>query len=232
MCLYYVIFKKEKLMKKTPIYFVPGLAAGPEIFENLEFDKEKYELHYLKWLTPLALEETISNYAMRLCEEIKSEKPVLVGVSFGGIMVQEMSKFLDTKKVIIISSVKQKSELPKKFHLAKFTKAYKLFPTKVVANFEDYAQYFLGKSLKKRAKIYKKYLSVRSETYLNWSISKVINWNQKKPLGNIVHIHGTKDHVFPVKNISDCIEIKNGTHVMILTKAKKISKIIDDVLTC
>lgn len=210
---------------------MPGLAAGPEIFENLELDKEKYELHYLKWFRPLAHEESISNYAMRLCEDIKSEKPVLIGVSFGGIMVQEMSKFIDTKKVIIISSVKEKSELPKKFHLAKFTKVYKLFPTNIVSNFEDYAQYFLGKSLKKRAKVYKKYLSVRSKTYLNWSISKVVNWDQEKPLENVIHIHGTKDHVFPIKNISNCIEIKSGSHIMILTKAKKISKIIDDVLT-
>ncbi len=219
-------------MNKTPIYFVPGLAAGPEIFEHLELDTNKYELHFLKWFKPLALEESITNYAMRLCDEIKDENPVLVGVSFGGIMVQEMSKFIDTKKVIIISSVKQNSELPKRFHLARFTKAYKFFPTKIVANFEDYAKYFLGKSLKKRAKIYKKYLSIRSKTYLNWSIAKVVNWNQEKPSKNIIHIHGTKDQVFPIKNISDCIEIKNGTHVMILTKAKKISKIIDDVLTC
>ncbi|RCS27133.1 alpha/beta hydrolase [Polaribacter sp. WD7] len=218
-------------MKKTPIYFMPGLAAGPEIFENLEFNVDKYELHYLKWIKPLAAEESIANYAMRLCEEVKSENPVLVGVSFGGIMVQEMSKFIKTKKVIIISSVKQNSELPKKFQLAKFTKVYKFFPTKVVSNFEDYARYFLGKSLKKRAKIYKKYLSVRSKTYLNWSIAQVVNWQQDKALENLIHIHGTKDHVFPIKNISDCIEIKGGSHVMILTKAKKISKLIDDVLT-
>lgn len=219
-------------MTKTPIYFVPGLAAGPEIFENLKLDTKKYDIHYLKWLTPLASQESFSNYAMRMCDEINSENPVLVGVSFGGIMVQEMSKFIKTKKVIIISSVKTDSELPKRFHFAKFTKAYKFFPTKIVSNFENYTQYFLGKSLKKRAKIYKKYLSIRSEIYLKWSIDKVVNWNQEKPLNNLVHIHGTKDHVFPLKNISDCIKIENGSHVMILTKAKKISKIIDNVLTC
>ncbi len=218
-------------MAKTPIYFVPGLAAGPEIFENLELSKEKYELHYLTWLKPLALEESIANYAMRMCDEVKEKEPILIGVSFGGIMVQEMSKFLDVKKVIIISSVKTNKELPKKFKMAKFTKLYKFFPTKVISNFEEYAQYFLGKSLKKRAKIYQKYLSVRSKTYLNWAIFNVLKWEQNKPLDGIVHIHGTKDKVFPIKNINESIEIKGGTHIMILTKAKKISKIIDEVLT-
>ncbi|MCL7763515.1 alpha/beta hydrolase [Polaribacter sp. Z014] len=218
-------------MKKIAIYLVPGLAAGPEIFENLELPKDKYEIHYLKWITPVAQEETIANYAMRMCEEVKTENPVLIGVSFGGIMVQEMSKYLDTKKVIIVSSVKHHQELPKRFRVVKFTKAYKFFPTKVVSNFEDYAQYFLGKSLKKRADIYKKYLSVRSKLYLNWSIGTIIRWEQTEKDTNITHIHGTDDHVFPIKNIDNCIEIKGGSHIMIITKAKKISKIIDAILT-
>ncbi|MEO9569970.1 MAG: alpha/beta hydrolase [Polaribacter sp.] len=218
-------------MNKTPIYFVPGLAAGPEIFENLYLPEDKYELHYLEWKTPLALEETIANYAMRMSDDVKHKNPVLVGVSFGGIMVQEMGKYIDAKKVIIISSVKHHNELPKRFQMVKFTKAYKLFPTKVVSNFEDYAQYFLGKSLKKRADIYKKYLSVRNQLYLNWSIRNVIKWKQDKKTDNIVHLHGIKDNVFPIKNIKNCIKIENANHVMIITKAKKISKIIDKILT-
>jgi len=218
-------------MKKIAIYLVPGLAAGPEIFENLEFSEDTYDIHYLKWITPIAPEESIANYAMRMSEEVKEKKPVLIGVSFGGIMVQEMSKYLDVKKVIIISSVKHHIELPKRFQFAKFTKAYKLFPTKIVSNIEDYAQYFWGKSLQNRAELYKKYLSVRSELYLNWSISTIIKWEQTEKDQNITHIHGTDDQIFPIKNIKNCIKIEGGTHIMIITKAKKITKIINDILT-
>lgn len=211
---------------------MPGLAAGPEIFENLELDLEKYTLHYLKWIKPLAVEEDIDNYACRLSDEIKEKNPVLVGVSFGGILAQELAKFVNPRKVIIISSVKNQDELPKRFKFAKFTKIYKFFPTKVIENFEDYTVYFLGKSLTKKANLYKRYLSVRNKRYLKWSIYNVIKWQQLKPVEDIVHIHGTEDTVFPIKNIKNAIEIEGGTHVMILTKAKKISKIIDDVLTC
>lgn len=210
---------------------MPGLAAGPEIFENLTLDKNLYELHYLEWITPLALEESITNYAMRMSDNIKHENVVLVGVSFGGIMVQEISKFVDTKKIFVVSSVKTNHEFPKRFKMASMSKIYKLFPTKIVSNFEDYAKFFLGKSLKKRAKIYKKYLSVRNEKYLKWSIHNVLHWKQEKPLENTLHIHGTKDHVFPIKNIVGAIEIQGGTHVMIITKAKQISKIIHESLT-
>lgn len=218
-------------MKKIPIYFMPGLAAGPEIFKKLTLDKEKYTFHYLKWIKPLHVEEKIDNYALRLSAKITEENPVLVGVSFGGIMVQELAKFLNPRKVIIISSVKSPDELPQRFRFAKFTKIYKLFPIKVIENFEDYTKYFLGKTLKKKADLYKKYLYVRSKESLKWSIYNIIKWEQIKPIENIIHIHGSADTVFPIKNIKNAIEIKEGTHIMILTKAKKISKIIDEILT-
>ena len=219
-------------MSKTHIYFMPGLAAGPEIFHNLTLDKELYEFHYLTWKKPLALEESIANYAMRMTDEIKHDNPVLIGVSFGGIIVQEMSKFIDVKKIIIISSVKSTNELPTRFKIASVSKIYKLFPTQIVTNFENYAKYFVGKSLEKKAKIYKKYLSVRGKTYIKWSIHSVINWRQEKPSEGIVHIHGSDDYVFPVKNIKNFIEIKDGNHSMIILKAKQISKIIHQSLTC
>lgn len=218
-------------MKKIHIYFMPGLAAGPEIFKKLTLDKEKYTFHYLKWMKPIDIEEKIDNYALRLSAKITEENPVLVGVSFGGIMVQELAKFLNPRKVIIISSVKSPDELPKRFRFAKFTKIYKLFPIKVIENFEDYTKYFLGKTLKKKADLYKKYLYVRTKESLKWSIYSIIKWEQIKPIENIIHIHGSADIVFPIKNIKNAIEIKEGTHIMILTKAKKISKIIDKVLT-
>jgi esterase/lipase len=218
-------------MKKIPIYFMPGLAAGPEIFTNLELDEEKFTLHYLKWINPVSVAEKIDKYAFRLSKEIKEESPILIGVSFGGIMVQELAKFVHPKKVIIISSVKSPNELPGRFKFAKFTRIYKLFPIKIIENFEDYTKYFLGKSLKKKANLYKKYLYVRSKESLKWSIYTIIKWEQIKPTENIIHIHGDADMVFPLKNIENAIKIKNGTHAMILTKAKEISKIIDTVLT-
>lgn len=218
-------------MTKTPIFLMPGLAAGPEIFENLSLSQEKYEIHYLKWKKPLDLEETISNYAMRMCEDVKKENPVLVGVSFGGILVQEMSKFLHCKKVIIISSVKTTDELSKRFKVATFGNLYKIFPTKVITHFEDFSRFFIGKTLQKRAMIYKKYLSERNETYLKWAIKNVLKWQQNEEIENLIHIHGVEDKIFPINNIKNAIEIENGTHIMILNKAKKISEIIDKSLT-
>jgi hypothetical protein len=137
-----------------------------------------------------------------------------------------MSKIIHTKKTIIISSVKSKHELPKRLKLAKATKAYKLFPTKAILNLENFAKYAFGGAAKKRIDLYRKYLSMRDETYLPWAVYNVLHWQQDKPLNNIFHIHGNKDGVFPIKHIKNCTVIDGGTHVMILNKAKQISKIL------
>lgn len=215
---------------KTHIYFVPGLAASPKIFKYLQFHEDKFELHFLEWLIPLSENETIENYAKRMANLVIEENPILVGVSFGGIMVQEMSKHLKPKKVIIISSVKSRNEFPKRLKIIQKTRAYKLFPTNIITNIESFSVYAFGDFAEKRVKLYKEYMSVRDSNYLTWAIYNVVNWQQTKPSKNVIHIHGVNDEIFPIKHIKDYIPIENGTHIMILNKAKSISKIIIDAL--
>ncbi|GFD96332.1 alpha/beta hydrolase [Tenacibaculum sp. SSH1-16] len=213
-------------MPKTHLYFVPGLAANTKIFERISLPEEHFELHFLDWMLPTSIDESIQDYAQRLCAKIQHKNPILIGVSFGGIVVQEMSKIIDCKKIIIISSVKNNKEFPKRFKLVQVTKAYKLFPSKVISNIESYERYFFNDYLKKRAELYKIYLSIRDKKYLQWAIYNVLHWEQEKSIPGIIHIHGKKDEVFPIKYIKNAIEVENGTHVMILTKAKTISEIL------
>jgi len=215
-------------MTKTHIYFVPGLAANKKIFEYISLPSDLFELHFIEWLIPTAINEPIEKYAQRMCNEISHPNPILIGVSFGGVMVQEMSKLIPTEKVIIISSIKTKDELPTRLKLAQKTKAYKLFPTKLVENIESYEAYFFTDFLKKRSELYKMYLSVRNADYLQWSIHNILNWKQEKARKNIIHIHGDNDEIFPLKYIQNTIKVKNGTHIMILDKAKTISKILEE----
>ena len=87
----------------------------------------------LEWELPIE-NESLTNYAKRISSKITHEDAVLVGVSFGGILVQEMEKHIKTRKTIIISSVKSNHEFPRKMKLAKLTKAYKLVPTTMASN--------------------------------------------------------------------------------------------------
>jgi pimeloyl-ACP methyl ester carboxylesterase len=217
---------------KTPkihIYFIPGLAASSKIFEFLNFSEDKFELHYLEWILPLSRDESIQEYAKRMSELIIEKNVVLVGVSFGGIMVQEISKHVGVKKIILISSIKCNAEFPQRLKFIQKTKAYLLFPAKSISTLETLSELAFGEFAKKRIDLYKKYLSVRDEKYLAWAIKHVLSWKQETPLKNTVHIHGSEDHIFPIKHINNCIPVKNGTHIMVLNKANTISKIVSEL---
>lgn len=215
-------------MKATPIYFMPGLAASSSIFEHINLPKDKFEIHLLEWLIPESKNEPLATYVQRICKLIKHTEFILVGVSFGGIIVQEMRKYCKPIKTIIISSVKHEKEFPKRLKLIRSTKAYKLTPIKAITNIENFAKYTFGKNAKKRVELYKKYLAMRDEIYLPWAIYNVLHWQQKSD-DNIIHIHGDNDNIFPIKNIKNCIVVKGGTHVMILNKAKKINQILTEI---
>ncbi len=37
---------------KTQVYFVPGMAAGKEIFKNIVLPEDLFEMHILDWFIP------------------------------------------------------------------------------------------------------------------------------------------------------------------------------------
>ena len=201
------------------VYFMPGMAANPSIFERIKLPEDLFEIHWLEWIIPNH-KESVENYAKRLAKYVVHKNSVLLGVSFGGIIVQEMSKFLTLKKLFIVSSVKSTHEMPKRLKIAERTKAYKLIPTQLLSNIEALAKYAFGETASKRIELYKKYLSVNDKYYIEWAIEQMVCWGNDKPLPNIIHIHGENDAVFPVHNIKDCITVKGGTHIMIINKYK------------
>ncbi|WP_142783567.1 alpha/beta hydrolase family protein [Changchengzhania lutea] len=201
------------------VYLMPGMAASPKIFENIKLPKNQFELHLLEWLIPIP-KESLSAYALRLSLKVKHDNVVLLGVSFGGILVQEMNKHINIRKLIIVSSVKSSNELPRRMLLAKKTKAYKLLPMQLASNIDLFSKYAFGSNVKKRLELYKKYLSVSDATYLSWAIEQMVCWNQDEFPQEMIHIHGDNDPVFPIKYIGECITVKGGTHIMILNKFK------------
>ncbi|MDG1794602.1 MAG: alpha/beta hydrolase [Flavobacteriaceae bacterium] len=209
---------------KIPIYFLPGLAANPSIFKNIHLDPDRFEMYFLEWMIPFE-EESISEYALRFCTKVKHENAVLVGVSFGGIIAQEMNLVHNFRKIIIISSVKTRQELPLHLQLAGKTRAYKLIPTSFFAqNIDLLSKYAFGKPIVNRLDLYKQYLSITDKRYLDWAIKQVVSWNQNKSDPNLVHIHGDRDIIFPIENIKTCVIVEGGTHIMILNKYRWLNK--------
>ncbi|WP_372973445.1 alpha/beta fold hydrolase [Muriicola sp.] len=205
--------------QKIHVYMMPGMAANSRIFKNIRLPEDRFVTHLLEWFVP-ERGMTLEAYACKMNEQITAKHPVLVGVSFGGMLVQEMARHMPVKKVIIISSVKRNSEMPKRLVFAKYTRLHKLLPTGLVNNLDLVAKYAFGETVAQRIDLYKEYLEVRDKYYLDWAIDQIVNWRQSECDPGIVHIHGEKDAVFPRQYIKDCIQVNNGTHTMIIHRYK------------
>ena len=201
------------------VYMMPGMAAEPTIFNRIKLPEDKFKIHWLEWMIPEP-NESLENYAKRMIAKIPHENIVLLGVSFGGVLVQEMSKYMKLRKLIVVSSVKSKHELPKRMKIAKFTKAYKFVPTHLLSNLDSIKKYAFNATIAKRIDLYKTYLAVNDKRYLDWAIEKMICWDQEEPNPDAIYIHGDNDSVFPYSCGGKCIVIEGGTHIMIIFKSQ------------
>ncbi|HEY6064138.1 MAG TPA: alpha/beta hydrolase [Chitinophagaceae bacterium] len=210
-----------------PIYCISGLGADEKIFANLHI--KGYELRYIPWIRPHK-KEKIEGYAKRMMEYIKEDSAVLIGVSFGGMMGIEIAKQKPLHKLFIVSSIKSASELPRWMKAAGTLKLDKLLPTRLHRYTEKIDNSRLGVSTKEEKEMVRAYRKNADLVFVDWAISQILNWKNAWQPDNIIHIHGDKDKIFPVKKIHPTCIIKEGTHMMIYNRAGEIGEYIQKEL--
>ncbi len=210
------------------IYCISGLGADERAFSKLII--EGYQLHVIQWLKPLA-KETIAQYAARMRETIAEENPVLMGLSFGGIICTEIAKQITVKKIILISSVKSLHELPRWMWVVAKLRLNKMVPLKRTSKFSTQIQnFFLGISTPEEKAIVAVSRKKDNTEYIHWAVNEVINWKNSWQHQAIFHIHGDKDKIFPVKRVNATYVIKNAGHFMIMNRAEEVSIYINQIL--
>ena len=211
---------------------MPGLAASELIFEQLEFPNQAYELHFLKWIMP-EKKESIQSYCQRLSAQITHQNIVLVGVSFGGLIVQELSLILNVKLTVIVSSISSERDLPKRIKFLKYSKIIHIIPSRVYSDVDKLIRFTLGEKSKKHKELYRKYLSFNNPTYLSWAFKTILNWENRNTISPLIHIHGSKDSVFPIKHIKTkgLITVESGTHIMIMKRYKWFNENLPKLIT-
>jgi pimeloyl-ACP methyl ester carboxylesterase len=202
------------------VYLLSGLGADERVFQQLELPG--VEVLYLRWIMPLE-NETIEAYAHRMCEQVKHENPILVGLSFGGMMAVEMAKIIPVSRVFILSSVKNFRELPVWMRTAGKLRLNKILPIKPFKFLRPIQNRTLGAAKGVEMELADSYRHTVNLAYLRWSVNVILNWkNDWQPPG-LVHLHGSNDRMFPIRRISNAEVIQGGTHFMVMGKSSEIS---------
>lgn len=209
------------------IYCISGLAADERAFSQLAPDG--YTLTCLPWLTPLP-KETITAYAIRMSNAITSEKPVLMGLSFGGMMSIEIAKVLPVEKIILISSIKSRHEMPWWMKVAGMLRLNKIFPMRSYKITEPVQNWFIGVTNSQEREMVKFYRKNAPQEYIDWAVNEILKWRNEWLPAKLFHIHGDSDHIFPIGNVAPTHVIKGGGHLMIMNKASQVNASLKQIL--
>lgn len=211
------------------VYFISGMCYNCSAFDAIELPKG-YNKVYIEWKIP-TLNEDLNTYARRMAAKInRRQKIYLVGYSFGGIIVQEIAKFLNVEKIFLISTMKDIEEIPQLFHVAKSINFADRVPNRLYQSSDFMINLFNRYIYSVPTAALSQYMTVIDPTYIHWALKQITNWESGSKLENTYHIHGTRDQVFPYEKIIDPITIKGGDHLMVIKRAKEITKIISSIL--
>jgi len=210
------------------IYLFSGLGADKRVFKNLKI-LEKFPHKFIEWINPE--DHDLNGYAELFIEQIdQDEEIILIGVSFGGMIVTEISEMIGVKKSILISSSRNSLEIPKIYRLAGKGKLIEIMPNRLLTKSNWMTNWFFGVKKPEDRQLLKKILEDTDTRFLKWALRSIINWKRRDNRVKLIQIHGDSDRILSWKNINEARLIKGGGHLMILDKSEEIDKILREEL--
>ena len=213
----------------TLIYLFPGQGADARQFKHLDLPPG-YDTVYISYPVP-GKRESMSEYAGRFIARIDTASPyILLGVSLGGMICTELADTLDPLKTIIISSAKSQEELPGRYTFQQNFPLNRIIPKRLTKGGARLLQGIVEPDRKYDKETFKDMLKAKDPLYLKRTVDMIIHWERSEYPDQIVHIHGDRDHTIPIKNVAYDYLLEGGSHMMILTRADEINKIICEIL--
>lgn len=211
-------------MKK--IFLLSGLGADQRVFKFLEFNGKPTQA--IEWIKPKR-GESILTYAKKLTEQIDEENPVLLGVSFGGIMAIELAKIIPVEKVILISSARNKQQVPAVNRAIGRLQLTRLLPASYLKKPNRTLHWLFGIESPEEQELLKGILYDTDTDFLQWGMARIAQWDNMQEVNGLVQIHGKEDRIFPHKSGDHLVD--DGGHFMIVNRAATISQLLRPLLT-
>jgi pimeloyl-ACP methyl ester carboxylesterase len=211
------------------VYCLSGLGADQRVFQFLNLPG--VEMVHVQWLPP-GRHEPLGTYARRLLSQIDAQQPVsLLGVSFGGIVAQELASLLLCRRVIILSSIKGPVEMPWTISLVRRTGVHRLVPGWLLkAGNTLTGNYYFSIRTRAEARLLRDIIRDTDPSFLRWAVNEVVRWQPPASVPGLVHLHGTADRIFPADRIQNFIPIPGGGHFMIVQEAALLSRLVSEAL--
>lgn len=212
------------------IYLIPGLGADHRIFSKL--DLSGLEVHHLDW-PEMPTGSSLEDYAAKLAKRVDAGRPhVLVGVSMGGMVAQELASLTGPEKVVLISTWTGPEEMPPPIRALRHTHPEKLLTKTVLESSLPLIRWQMGAESAEEQRFLEEQINAHSIDQLKVQIGAVLGWEgPRKAPKHMVRIHGSKDRLMPRSYIKDARMVPKGGHLMVYDKADEVGRCIREALS-
>lgn len=212
----------------TNIYCISGLGADERIFKKLHIKGAK--LIHLPWPEYDVYDE-MGCYAQKIAALIKEDNPIILGISFGGMMAVEISKLVPVKQLFLISTAKTAAELTSPGWVVKKLLVSEVLPGFVYKSPNKVMLSLFGAETDEEKDLLRAILKDSDGQFMRWAMRAIMLWQNAYVPQNATHIHGTGDNIILPANVEPDYWIEDGTHMMIYKRADEIAAIIEKELS-
>jgi pimeloyl-ACP methyl ester carboxylesterase len=206
-------------------YLIPGLGADERVFRRLRLTGS---VHVISWLPPQSPTEPLAHYAARLAAAVPAgERCWLVGVSFGGLLAQEIGRLRPLARVVLISSLGSPLELPPLLRLAGATGLHRLVPFGLLKWLPRLAQWFFGARGGTEYRLLRQILADTDAEFARWATVQLLGW--RGPGLPAVRLHGTRDRLLPAGAATIDYVVPGAGHFLIVSHAAQVSRFLNSL---
>lgn len=212
--------------ESTPLILFSGLAADANVFipQKIAFP----QLIVPGWPTPLP-DDTLDSYCERLAGNLRPHgRAIIGGASFGGIVALCVAQHLNPRAVLLIGSARSPAELSRITRLARpLTPLLRFLLVRLLQT----CCAPLASNLARRAVPHLCGLARQfrgaDPTVFRWSLARILDWTASPNLTcPILHIHGDRDFVLPIRYTQPDTIVAGGGHVISLTHPSDVNDFI------
>ncbi|MFC1588264.1 alpha/beta fold hydrolase [Planctomycetota bacterium] len=177
--------------------------------------------------------EDTNKYAKRIVRTLNVEQPYFLGgASFGGILAQAMCQWMDPHGLILIGSCRNSSAIPGYYRVME--KVFHIIPDiaiDMVPKSWPIAFGKFGQLNNEQKNLFVAMLKDQTVEELKLKGRMILDvkedFNIECP---IFHIHGEKDKLIPVGNVSPDQVVPGGGHLISMTHPDEVNKFIINIL--
>ncbi|MFT3885151.1 MAG: alpha/beta fold hydrolase [Flavobacteriales bacterium] len=208
------------------VYLLPGVGCDERLFGRLSL--QGLDVEELAW-PEFHVDSTLPSIAAALRPHVDERTPhVLVGVSMGGMVAQELALLTHPRKVVLISSWTGPQEWPVFVRMSARLGLYRM-----IRGWSMRAAWPLKQLIDRRDPGIDALLwdmaRIQTARKIRFGTRAILRWGGSRWKGPLARIHGDRDIVTPLRFPVDHL-VKGGQHVMVLTRAEEVSALLRDAV--